>query len=808
MLARSGSAWRRGSILPLVAISLIGLFGFLALAVDVGLIVLARSHCQRAADAAAMAGARTLNGDSGMNNNEAKAQTNAVAGAGLNTILSEPVLASQVKVELGSYTYDYGKDKFLPLIPRHPYDNWNLVKATVSYHGRAAFARVFGLTSFDAAASATAVHRPRDVAVILDFSGSMRFDSLLGIPYNGPRTASNNPESVFPLFGHYSDVPGAALQNTKASTTIDGNIYGSSNVTVATPAGEPIVGDFYQHASAGTPLKAFSPAPDAYAASPDGDNYLVKFGTKTNPPTYGKTVQEITGGARFEGYIRGDPFNGYSGPQIPNFQGYTLGPRYWGKTFFLWPPDPRNDKDWRGRFFKEPGSNRGVDDNTRLWDSGGNWKAPSSSTYEIDYDAILSWLKRTGPNLFPSRLRAGRIVYYDAIPDHIDTGSFPPSDRNQRFWKEYIDYVLGVRQVSSGWYTVITPSTGYGDDFAWGTPRISPKPRRRYMSYNDNPKRPRLHFWFGPMTLVDFLGNYNLGRFWWPGTCHEAPLLPCKLGIQAALEDVQNNHPNDFVALTMFSTPEYQAGDGGRFNQARVPLGRNYLRLRDTLWFPPVTIDNPGTEIRPYSAGMNESPRAMGGTCPAMGFMLAYNQFSGDRALRTHAPYPAPEGLAGGLGRKGAQKLVILETDGMANTPADATFVNQGPYESYYRVRPPFEYPQGGATSVSAQLYDVVDRICARDTDSPPGYSRTHKPVLIHCLAFGTLFESFSTDPDKAAALQLLQRIQYMGKTQASPGDALPAYKIITGTNAERIDKLRQAFRAIMQDGIQVSLID
>ena len=30
----------------------------------------------------------------------------------------------------------------------------------------------------------------------------------------------------------------------------------------------------------------------------------------------------------------------------------------------------------------------------------------------------------------------------------------------------------------------------------------------RYMEYDDNPKRPKLHFWFGPMTMVDFLGNY------------------------------------------------------------------------------------------------------------------------------------------------------------------------------------------------------------------------------------------------------------------------------------------------------------
>ena len=84
------------------------------------------------------------------------------------------------------------------------------------------------------------------------------------------------------------------------------------------------------------------------------------------------------------------------------------------------------------------------------------------------------------------------------------------------------------------------------------------------MHYGDNPLRPRLHFWFGPLSMVDFLGNYNLwynvspscSRYcWWPGTCHEAPMYACKLGIQAALTDISNNHPNDLVSLIMFSVP-------------------------------------------------------------------------------------------------------------------------------------------------------------------------------------------------------------------------------------------------------------
>ena len=47
----------RGAILPLTAIALVGLCGFVALAVDVGMLAIARAQAQDAADAAAVAGA-------------------------------------------------------------------------------------------------------------------------------------------------------------------------------------------------------------------------------------------------------------------------------------------------------------------------------------------------------------------------------------------------------------------------------------------------------------------------------------------------------------------------------------------------------------------------------------------------------------------------------------------------------------------------------------------------------------------------------------------------------------------------------
>jgi Flp pilus assembly protein TadG len=823
MILRKHEQRRKGAILALTVICLIACLGFVALSIDLGMMAVARSNAQNAADASAMAGARALNGDVANNNNYSGAGPAAIAAATANKILSEYVTSGQVTLEYGSYTYDLSQDRFVVNIPKAAGDNWSLVRANVAATRSTAFARVMGINAFNTRATATAVHRPRDVAIILDYSGSMRFDSLLGIPFSGSRTMSNNPETVYPLFGHYSAESTAALRNANPVTLLNGEVYGSANITVDTNAGSAIVNDFFQNAAGSPPVRAFTASSDSYATTPNGDNFLRITGN--TGASYAKTVAEITGSTSRNNSFETNGYTQYTGQ---SFKGFTEGPRYWGESFFVWPPDPRSAHDWRRRFFFKADGTTPCDDNTLLWDSSGNWRAPRTSStnyYRINYNAILQWIK-AAPCPFPSRLRAGRILYYDAIPDTISTSTFPPTDMNQRFWKDFIDYVLGVQQTSgsgsSPVYGLITQYTGYGNDYTWGTIQISAKPSTtdgRYMNYSDNPKRPKLRMWFGPMMMIDFLDNYNMGgiaspnyqkHWWWPGTCHESPLWELKIGIQAALQDIERNHPNDFVSLIYFSSPENSPGSPstGRFNRVRVPLGRDYSRMIDSLWYPPVTLDNGGTDIRPYDYTNNhETPRAMGSTCPAMGFMLAYNQFSSNSSLRNFAPAPAPPGQAGGLGRRGAQKLIILETDGMANTPASGQFVSSGAYNSYYRVRQPGEYPTNSGT-VTSQIYTVVDQIVGLDSGLNPGFSTLRKPTTIHCLAFGTLFEPSTSDPDQATALDLLQTIQYKGGTQSSPSTLLPDYKRIVGTADERVSKLRTAFRAIMQDGVQVTLIE
>src|SRR5438445_3109099 len=178
---------RRGSIMPLLVVSLVSLAGFVALAVDVGMIVVARTQCQNAADAVAMTGARTLNGDISTNNNYSQAIANGLACAEANNVLGQAIQSKQVTLQIGSYSYNETAQKFYSAIPKANSDNNDLMTATVRFAGQTAFARVLGINSFNVSATATAAHRPRDVALVLDYSGSMRFSSLLGLPYWGTR---------------------------------------------------------------------------------------------------------------------------------------------------------------------------------------------------------------------------------------------------------------------------------------------------------------------------------------------------------------------------------------------------------------------------------------------------------------------------------------------------------------------------------------------------------------------------------------------------------------------------------------------
>src|SRR5437762_11667299 len=91
-------ARRTGAAMILMILCIVGLFGLLALAIEIGVVAVARSQAQNAADSSAMMGARSINGDSADNYNLALAPANAVKAAHANYILAQLVTGDSTNV--------------------------------------------------------------------------------------------------------------------------------------------------------------------------------------------------------------------------------------------------------------------------------------------------------------------------------------------------------------------------------------------------------------------------------------------------------------------------------------------------------------------------------------------------------------------------------------------------------------------------------------------------------------------------------------------------------------------------------------
>ena len=198
--------------------------------------------------------------------------------------------------------------------------------------------------------------------------------------------------------------------------------------------------------------------------------------------------------------------------------------------------------------------------------------------------------------------------------------------------------------------------------------------------------------------------------------------------------------------------------------------------------------------------------------------MLAYNQFSSSSFVRSQIVAGQP---VGGLGRKGAQRLVVCEMDGMANydsIPVNG-FSNNGPNYSYYNILPG-QTLNGGNYDQNA-LLQAVQAVCNNSDGTPgnlpgyvnnqgyPGFSTPRKPMIVHTIAFGAIFEPTASGSQAASAVSLLQQISTIGGTvfPSSSTDPTNGYKWCIGNLAQRQAKLVQAFSKIMDDGIAVSLV-
>ena len=802
----SGTERSRGAILPLTALSIIALCGFLALSIDVGMLAVARAQVQDAADAAAVCGARSLIGS--QSNYVANSTASAIAQACTNTILGTNIAPAEVTVTQGCYHYNYTSQTFSPEFPPGANENYNLTQVTISHTFNTTFAKVLGVNTLTVTATSTAAHRPRDVAVVLDFSGSMNnesdlwnCESYLGSYLNTP----NNVDPIFPQWGPYapSFSPLATMQ-----CTADSNLVGLCNVTAGVDGIPALVTNLFQNNRGQPAQAAFSAAPSTVTVTaPAGDQYLNKKNTATTALTW----KAITGSQNTK-------FTGYAAQQGGTFYGYQEGPGYWGKTFFIWPPDPNAANDWRKKFFYLSNGSTPLNNNLMLWSSAGAFNNPSGN-FVVNYAAILNWIVNTGPNPFPPQLRAGNVLYYATIPTNVPSSAYTWSNPNsqitnpdQRFWKEYIDFTIGIWQDPTGnIQTPANPSCSYGGDFTAGSATSgqyvtisgpdSSYAGQVWIGPNDNPKRPRHRFWFGPMTMIQYMLDTGL----LPGTAQDISMIAAKLGIQGALQDIQNNHPNDMLSLCMFSRPQYSGDPAGmgQFSLPQVNLTNNYNNLINALWYPP---NSSTQDVRPWDPNGVDTPRAHGdfdsNTASSYGLMLAYNQFSSSPALQTAG--------SGGWGRKGARKLVVFETDGMANVSTSQSTTNNGAYLSYYNTPPLATISSTGVNSDTDAINVATVLTSQTTSNSPiPGFATTTDPVTIQCIVFGAIFEPDASGPDQADAVSLMQSISTLGGTvfPSSSTDPTNGYKWCIGTLSQRQAKLQQAMTTVLDDEISIILV-
>src|SRR5271166_2325037 len=227
---RAGRAPRRGTVLVLVVVSMIPIVAMMAFAIDIGMLTVAQTQLRDAADAAALAGCRALNGNSATNNNYSGASSAAQTAIAANDIMGNSLQASNLTVNIGQYTYNSTAQQFQGSFPSTlSSGNWNMVQAvlTTNLQNSLGFGNIFNFALPNFQATATSAFRPRDICVILDYSGSMRFSSLLGTPYYGNRNC-NNQDSVVPTFGQYS----AGSSSTGMPAASASAPYGNANISI------------------------------------------------------------------------------------------------------------------------------------------------------------------------------------------------------------------------------------------------------------------------------------------------------------------------------------------------------------------------------------------------------------------------------------------------------------------------------------------------------------------------------------------------------------------------------------------------
>jgi len=172
---------RTGAMLPMVAVCMVVIFVAVTFAVDIARMHLTRSELRTATDAAARAGvealARADNAEFATDAALAIARENLVAGIGLNLDPENVIFGNASQGPDGRFTFTEGGDvvNSVRVIGERTSDSPDGPVSLL-------FGPLLGTDTFSPVAASTAVRLDRDIALVLDRSGSMaqegRFEAL------------------------------------------------------------------------------------------------------------------------------------------------------------------------------------------------------------------------------------------------------------------------------------------------------------------------------------------------------------------------------------------------------------------------------------------------------------------------------------------------------------------------------------------------------------------------------------------------------------------------------------------------------
>lgn len=175
----------------LAALLAVFMLGVIAFAIDIGVLSMSRTQLQAAADSAAMAAVTSAN------QSQAQMVATAQEFAGYNSVYGSKVNVLASDVQWGMW--DTSAYAFTPSA-----SSGNAVKVTARANAGSSgqiplfFGSVLGLSAMDVQASAIAMANPRDIAFVMDVSGSMNDDTN---PANTATLNSTYAAQGYPTIG-------------------------------------------------------------------------------------------------------------------------------------------------------------------------------------------------------------------------------------------------------------------------------------------------------------------------------------------------------------------------------------------------------------------------------------------------------------------------------------------------------------------------------------------------------------------------------------------------------------------------------